>query len=754
MAESTEPVVDNIKIPKQMEITSSTSPYYLLTQFKPYNPDLLFRQKGNYDIYDDMREDDQIKSILMTKKYLMLGNGYTINLKDEKDPAQIEAKEFIEKCLNEWIEIDFNKSLLEILSSMDYGVSFSEVVWQLVDGKYRIKFIKTRAPHPFLIHQDHQGNITKLEQRVNIKGSIMIEDLTNIILFPYQMEFDNVYGKSDLRSAFEPWQVKKFIKKAWSIYLDRFGMPLALGTFDSATATQEDQNKLQAALDALQTKTSMTVPKDLEIKFLEATRAGEAGYEAALNNYNQQIARSMLMPDLLGLAGEKTGGGSYSLGQTQYDMFLKTLEWTRLELQRHIQRKIIDPLTRYNFPIEDIPQFTFKPISETVKVESLKTWIELQKTGKYKPSPEEINWARRILGAPEGDVDQPDPPPAFGIPPKLGPDGKPLGDLEDKKQPDSKKITEKPDKQENVHRETIMSMGRLRAPIMAEKKQDFAKVNEDQLNTIETYSRQASATIASMQEALLETITKGRWIENKKLDKVADLELKYSDRLRMDIKTGMREMFNLGQKDAKFELKKEVKFAMDEEDIYDQVITNAPVLASTSIVDDLTKKVKVALNAGITQGLATSQIIKQIKQIFEPYNYSIDGALLETTIRTNFLTAYTQSKLAYFAPAVKSGDIFAYQYSAIMDDRTTELCASLNGKIFRADNISDIECPLHFNCRSTLIPILKDEIEEGKIFGASEAENSQFFNESGKFIESNKDLDGYELRPGGFWVKK
>lgn len=674
------------------EITSSQSPYFKDSYFRPYNADLLYRKKGNYDIYDDMREDDAIKSILMTKKYLMLGSGWTIDLKEEDDPQQIEIKEFIEKALEQDIDIDFNKSMLEMLTAMDYGVSFSEIVWKLEDGQYKIKYIKTRSPHAWLIHQDVQGNITKLEQRAQ-EGSIIIDDLTNMVVFPYQMEFDNWYGKSDLRSAYRAWWSKDFIIKAWNIYLDRFGMPLAIGKFDANVTSAEDQTKLQTIMDRIQTKTSITIPKDLEIEFLEATRAGEAGYEAAMNNYNLQIARSMLMPDLLGMAGDKTAGGSYSLGQTQYDMFLKTLEWTRHELQRYIQRKIIDPLVKYNFAVEDIPQFKFKAMSETVKVKSLKTWIELQKTGKYKPSPEEINWARRILGAPEGDVEfnAPVPNPITGIMPN---GEKP----EDDDMEDDTEDKELPENGNEPKEEKKMAKGLSREPIMAEKKQDFAKVNEDQLNTIELYSRQASATIATMQEVLLETIKKGRWIENKKLDKVANLELKYTDRLRVDIQTGMREMFNMGKRDAKFELKKPEQYAMDDaEEIYDQVVKNAPVLAATAITDDIIKKVKLTLSAGITQGLAQGEIIKQIKQIFEPYQYSIDGALLETTIRTNFATAYNQSKLAYFAPAVNDGTIYAYQYSAILDDRTTDICSSLNGKIFRADAISDIEPPLHHN---------------------------------------------------------
>ncbi len=73
-------------------------------------------------------------------------------------------------------------------------------------------------------------------------------------------------------------------------------------------------------------------------------------------------------------------------------------------------------------------------MSETVKIESLKTWIDLQKAGKYKPSAEEINWARRILGAPEGEVEENAPPPVMGMPGEDGEvdeDGKPIEGKQD-----------------------------------------------------------------------------------------------------------------------------------------------------------------------------------------------------------------------------------------------------------------------------------------------------------------------------------
>jgi hypothetical protein len=54
--------------------------------------------------------------------------------------------------------------------------------------------------------------------------------------------------------------------------------------------------------------------------------------------------------------------------------------------------------------------------------------------------------------------------------------------------------------------------------------------------------------------------------------------------------------------------------------------------------------------------------------------------------------------------------VSAYQYSAILDSVTTDLCAGLHGKIFDAGD--QPVPPLHFNCRSLLVPITKYESYE------------------------------------------
>jgi len=89
-------------------------------------------------------------------------------------------------------------------------------------------------------------------------------------------------------------------------------------------------------------------------------------------------------------------------------------------------------------------------------------------------------------------------------------------------------------------------------------------------------------------------------------------------------------------------------------------------------------------------------------------------ARLETIVRTNLTEVYNQGRLVQGSLADEY--LEAWQYSAIIDTRTTEVCKHLDGRVFMADDkrVAGVRPPRHFNCRSVLVPIVVGEtVEEG-----------------------------------------
>ena len=55
------------------------------------------------------------------------------------------------------------------------------------------------------------------------------------------------------------------------------------------------------------------------------------------------------------------------------------------------------------------------------------------------------------------------------------------------------------------------------------------------------------------------------------------------------------------------------------------------------------------------------------------------------------------------ASTQRYGFVVAFEYSAILDDRVTDICEHLNGKILK--DFSNYTPPNHFNCRSLLFAV-------------------------------------------------
>jgi len=84
-----------------------------------------------------------------------------------------------------------------------------------------------------------------------------------------------------------------------------------------------------------------------------------------------------------------------------------------------------------------------------------------------------------------------------------------------------------------------------------------------------------------------------------------------------------------------------------------------------------------------------------------------------TIARTNVSDLYNFARFSVFdSPAMREW-VTAFQYSAIMDGRTTELCRGLHGRIFTREDLiqTGLIPPNHFNCRSTLLPVTRLDLK-------------------------------------------
>jgi SPP1 gp7 family putative phage head morphogenesis protein len=697
-------ITQNEQPPKKMfsQQTLAESPLYENYNFRPYNPDDIFQKRGDYSLFDEMREDEQISALLTLKKFLIISGKWDIECEDE------EVTEFLKFNLEICLDEIFEKKLLNILSCLDYGFSLTEKVFEYKDTEWGNKIVLskllTRPPHTFEIPQESDGTIKMFQQDNAGKKIDIVKE--KFIHYVFQGEFDNPYGRSELNlGVYRAWWSKNAIIKFWNIYLERFGMPTIVGTYPSGlTKVRED---LEAVLKNVQAKTSITIPEGVKIDLLQAASKGESEFEKAIDKYNIMIARKMLIPDLMGMAGEQTAGGSYSLGQEQFRMFYNNIEFETRNLEAIINKEIINPLVLWNFGKEYEAKFKINRTDIAQRQNDMKIWIEGVKTGKIPVNFDAISWFLQNINAPEIDEAEFD---------KMEEEKKAMaeqiqggGELEEKEKPGDKKPFEKPTEKESAEKpedkKKINKFAMKREKTKYEEKIDFEKIDNTLTDIEERYSVLLSNQFKLSINALMDEVRRRKIVENKRFDLINKLSLKYRVQIKKIVFDMLKESRDAGTDLAitRTNFIINIKNKITPEEVAQWLEGNSLYITDVEEAEIL-KKVKGTLADSIRSGLGFNNIVKMLNKDLE--GYGLGGARLETIARTNVMKAFSESR----KQELESTDgIVAYQLSAIMDDRTSDICDELDGLIFEPEDLDYYNTPLHFNCRSIIIPIFQDE---------------------------------------------
>jgi SPP1 gp7 family putative phage head morphogenesis protein len=147
------------------------------------------------------------------------------------------------------------------------------------------------------------------------------------------------------------------------------------------------------------------------------------------------------------------------------------------------------------------------------------------------------------------------------------------------------------------------------------------------------------------------------------------------------------------------------------------------------LFDQFTKTAQKEVRSKIFSSLAMGDTTPGIAKAVSDMVGTRTKRQAETLVRTaaNHVGNATRAKFFEANDDVLQG----YLYSATLDNRTTILCASRDGK--RIPENEDWSVPAHFGCRSVHVPDVKDEY---KIFKDGGKRASQFGQVSGKLTYS------------------
>jgi len=705
-----------------------------------------------------MLEDDQIAPLSLLKKYIILNPELTIESESE------EVKEFFKEVILEECDQPFKAYALEQFSHFDYGNSLSEPIFERrnIAGwgeRIVLKTIKTRAPHSIEYHQYPNGDVRHIIQHSDgkILPPFKPDKFLHLINNP---KFSNPYGKSDLTAGvYRAWYGKKILIRFLNIFLERFGAP-ALITYYSAKTSKSVKDRLQSLLPTISEKAGIMLPDDTKIETISVRSSGRNPFIDAIMTYNMMIARALLVPDLAGYGGSETTGGSYALGEEQYKAWYTTLELPKDIYLRQLNRKIIQPLIRWNFGDKEarFSRAVLRGENGKESRENAKLFLEALNSRSIRPTLEATNTFLRSIDYPEipetewekgGEIIPSDSagsaPAVQGKGPEQQPEP-PATDRADKSEGKGNRKTGNklpPEEVSAFQQQQFSSAGFGRDLSVYERRIDFAALNSGITSIERKYGQLLHGRQTAIIDRLAGYVARKRIIEDKRMDLIRSLHLpgREEELLKKDLIRMLIDASNDGTAAARQDIESRQK---DFEASFSTGPVDAPdVISSLNIDDDearheslliLLRQSKAAeemaqwidtsytnlvtgesamllsvsrdaLMEGIRSGLTQVEIEKLIR---EKTQDQASKARIMNIVRSNVARAWSGARLHEYQ-SLPQGDITGYQVSAIMDHRTSPVCRKLDGKIIKPEEVNRLNPPYHYQCRSLLIPVFQEE---------------------------------------------
>ena len=641
----------------------------------------------------------------------ILGSNWTIEADDPESPSAVEQAAWVEETLRMpphkgGMSTPISLVLAQALRAVVEGFSAFEKVLDVVDGKIVYKKVAWRDPTTITMMQDDRGGFAGLRQNAFIGKEYKEVDipLERSFVYTYGKEFKNLRGRSIFTSAYG-----NFDKKRRLLYLaeqqaqvDAFKMKIIEG---KEGASQAELNLTVEEIDMLGVRATAGVPNGYKVTSLNDS--GGLNLLPFIEFQNNEMARSVLAMFIL-LGTGSNSGGSYALSQDQSDFFVRALMSIRNSLTSHLTSYLISDLYDYNFATPEYGTFKFEDITDSTMDLLQQTFIKLVEKGLL-PDSIAKGVAQKIADKLDIDVDLLNE----AVPDSMPPIVEPVVP-----EPPTPEPPAPPAPPVNNSKHNLAAMnndGWRRAMSPAELRVNFAGIN-NKMNTLEA---ECERTIRPIYNELMKSATSkiDALLAAGKYDKIDEtiFDENIKNQYIKVLKESGLDAYTYGKMGASDEMA--VKAPATPKSSKDFFQTNASTVVNKQLADLLfkiqTEVTKAQRKNQLSTDLSASDIIAGLSLLYDAFYNDNIGLTASIAIAMGVNLGRKDAFDAF------SSDIYGYQYSALLDNRTCPTCEALDGKVLTLDEYerTSYDPPIHMGCRCIWVAIMKDELDPPEFTG-------------------------------------
>ena len=272
------------------------------------NPDTILKaQGGNIKVYREMI-DAHLDAVKNKRFAAITSRAWTI---DGSKGDQIKAK-FVEEHL--W-NIDLRNVISQMLEAIGFGYAVHEIVWDAVSTDLGVLIlptaIKDRKQEWFKFDSDSKLLLQTKD------GTRQEMPARKFLVTRNRPTTANPYGNATYSRCFWPLAFKKGGLKFWMLFVEKYGMPKAIGKVPP-TATDAEQQQFLKMLAGLIRDAVAVIPQTGSVELLETRLSGTNPHAEIIAWADKAMSKAWLGETLT--TEQTSSGGTQAMATVHNDV--------------------------------------------------------------------------------------------------------------------------------------------------------------------------------------------------------------------------------------------------------------------------------------------------------------------------------------------------------------------------------------------------------------------------------------------------
>jgi SPP1 gp7 family putative phage head morphogenesis protein len=643
-----------------------------------------------YTTVDKMRwSDASVQAALLMCELPIRSAEWDVEAASE-DAQDEEIAKFVRDNLFNDLTITWEDVIRQILLMLPYGCMAFEVVYKLTDDR-KVAWRKWAPRLPKTIYKwntDKNGELESITQRTYKSGNFIEIDIPaeKLMVFVHRREGDNYLGTSILRQAYKHWFFRDKYYKIDAVATERAGIGIPKIQLPDGF-TDDDYDEAVKVGENLRghEKAYVVYKEGWEIEMMDMKSQSTKGTEEMLEHHTREILKSVLA-QFIDLGSGATG--SYALAKDQSKMFLTAIDALAKQIEDVINDEI-KKLVDYNWTVEDYPKLTHTDLG-IKDVEELSNAIQkLTFAGVITADSHLEDYMRKVLKLPEkpeeveNEQEQPNP------------DKEPPEEIEEEEDEEQE---EKPVKaSENYFRELTK----------AERRVKFKEIEDYLDRTEELFINKIRSLLMSEKPRLLNKFETA--IRNKDFSTLQKIALQMKGKYAELYREHMKDLFEYGKLKASYEIKQPAPPTPESEN--NRIVDESIYFVNYNeekLLSDLKEISAVCL---IDEDITPEQAMDKLENAYDTFlNRNVPAS-------SSLVTSGELNNGRQFTFEQYKDELYGYQWSAILDGRTCNYCASMDGRVIGTEDKAFHQYKpgeVHFHCRCFIDPKVPIYTSKGK----------------------------------------